>query len=267
VSEEREAWVLAGPGLLLLSLFLAIPAGFALLLSFTDLRLGSPFPAQWVGLRQYVQLAHDPSVRAALVNNLLFASLVVPLQTGLALAVACALSGPGTRLYRSLFLFPVALPVALVAVVWEPFLGDRLHDPAQALLCLVAISLWQGLGLQMVILLAGVQAIPESHYETARLEGASAWQTFRFVTLPGLRNPLTFTALLTLVLAFRVFDQVQVLTRGGPGDQTSTVVFLLVRTAFERLQVGRASAMACVFLAVVVGLTLLQRALCREEKA
>jgi multiple sugar transport system permease protein len=130
---------------------------------------------------------------------------------------------------------------------------------------LMALSVWQGMGLQMVILLAGLQAIPERLYESARIDGAGTWSRFWHVTLPQLRNPLVFVVVVTAILAFRVFDQVQILTRGGPGDATTTVMYEVVTAAFTRQQVALASAMSVVFFVAVLGITWLGRRAFREE--
>jgi multiple sugar transport system permease protein len=118
----------------------------------------------------------------------------------------------------------------------------------------------------MVVLLAGLQSIPEELYEAAATERAGQWSQFLHVTLPQLRNPLIFTALVTTILAFRVFDQVQIMTQGGPVDATTTVMFEAVRTVFERQQVAQASAMTVVFFVVLLVVTLLQRSLVRQER-
>ncbi|WP_017600154.1 carbohydrate ABC transporter permease [Nocardiopsis lucentensis] len=118
----------------------------------------------------------------------------------------------------------------------------------------------------MVIILAGLQGIPKQLYEAAEIDGAGRWQRFRAVTLPGLRNTLVFVALVTTILSFRLFDQVYILTRGGPDGATSTVMHLAVTTAFAESNVSRAAAMTVVLFVVVLGLTLLQRRLVTQER-
>ena len=281
---------MAGPALLGLLLFVAGPFLLALALSFTDLRLGSPLPLEWVGLEQYRRLLADETFRRALLNNLTFAAVVVPVQTALALGAALLLNRPlrGMTVFRTAFFLPVVFPMAMVAVVWEVLyapgpggavnalmealtLGaweprDFLRDPALAMPSIIALSIWQGAGFQMVILLAGLQAIPERLYEAAEMDGAGAWGRFRHVTLPQLRNPLAFVAVLTTILSFRLFDQIRILTQGGPENRTTTVVFEAVTAAFDRQQIGRASAMTVVFFVVVLGLTVLGSRLMKEQE-
>jgi multiple sugar transport system permease protein len=284
------ALLLAAPALLGLALFVALPFLVALGLSFTDLRLGSPLPVEFVGLEQYRRIFTDPAFLRALANNALFAIVVVPAQTALALGLALLLDRGlhGTLLFRTLFFLPVVFPMALVSVIWiliyapgpegmlNAFLSlvslgaweprDFLRDPALALPAIMLLSLWQGAGFQMIILLAGLQSIPRDLYEAAALDGAGRWQRFRHVTLPGLRNPLVFVMLITTILAFRLFDQVRIMTRGGPEDATTVVMFETVQAAFDRQQVARACAMTVVFFLIVLAVTLVQRRLARQQR-
>jgi multiple sugar transport system permease protein len=146
---------------------------------------------------------------------------------------------------------------------WRP--QDFLHEPAFALPAIMALSIWQGMGFQMVVLLAGLQSIPRQLYEAASIDGARNVRQFFHVTLPGLRNPLIFVIMVTAILAFRVFDQVQILTQGGPLKATTTVIYEAYTTAFGRLQVGRAYAMTVVFFLLVLVITAVARALMRQQ--
>jgi multiple sugar transport system permease protein len=143
---------------------------------------------------------------------------------------------------------------------------DFLRDPQLALPAIMLLSLWQGTGFQMVILIAGLQAVPRALHEAAALDGAGRWRRFLHVTLPQLRNPLIFVMLITTILAFRLFDQVQIMTRGGPDDATTTVMFEMVQALFTRQQVARASAMTVVFFLLVLLVTWLQRRLVRQSR-
>jgi len=269
--------LLAAPAVLGVLMFIAVPFALALGLSFTNLRLGSPLPTRYVGFEQYALLLGDAAFQRALINNILFAALVVPVQTVLALALALALNRPlrGMPLFRTLFFMPVVFPMSLVAVVWELLyapgpdgpvntvlhalslgaLGpyDYLHHTWLALPAIMVLSIWQGLGFQMVILLAGLQSIPVALYEVAALNGANAWQRLRYVTLPQLRNPLVFTGLITTVLSFRLFAQVDILTQGGPLNSTVTLMYLAVEQAFQRQNI------AVLFFVLVLCFTVLQR--------
>jgi multiple sugar transport system permease protein len=290
VSEKTIAWLFMAPALLGLALFILAPFLVAITLSFTNVRLGSPLPVEWTGWREYARLLDDAAFLRALFNNLLFALVVVPLQTLLALGLALWLNRPlrGRIVFRTLFFMPVVFPLSLIAVVWILIyspdanglmnrvlrilsLGhwqtkDFLHDPLWALPAIMLTSIWQGVGLQMVVLLAALQAIPAELYEAATIDGARAWQRFCHVSLPQLRNALVFVVIVTTILAFRVFDQVRIMTQGGPENHSATVVFAAVQAAFDRAQVSRGMAMSVVFFLVVLAITLVQRKLLKQTR-
>lgn len=288
--DTRVAMGMAAPALLGLLLFVALPFALAAVLSFTNLRLGSPLPLEFSGFEQYRRIWLDPSFRRALVNNGIFALVVVPVQTAIALGLALLLNRPlrGMALFRTLFFMPVVFPMALVAVIWtiiyapgtngmmNAFLGffsfglwepkDFLHDPVLALPAIMLLSMWQGVGFQMVILLAGLQSIPKVLYEAAAIDGSNRWHQFRYVTLPQLRNSLIFVMLVTSILAFRLFDQVQIMTQGGPLDATTTVMYEAVKAAFTQQKMAKGAAMTVVFFLIVLAITILQRLLVKEER-
>jgi multiple sugar transport system permease protein len=290
-NQTHVALGMAAPALLGLFLFVALPFALAIVLSFTNLRLGSPLPLQFLGLEQYRRIWLDPSFRHALLNNAVFAGVVVPLQTALALGLALLLNQPlrGMAVFRTLFFMPVVFPMSLVAVVWtiiyapgptgmmNAFLDfvtfgfwepqDFLNDPLLALPALMVLSIWQGMGFQMVIVLAGLQSIPTTLYEAAAIDGSNSWNQFRYVTLPQLRNTLIFVMLVTSILAFRLFDQVQIMTKGGPNDATTTVMYEAVKAAFDQQKMAKGAAMTVVFFIIVLAITIAQRMLVKEDKA
>ena len=286
----RAAWLFAAPALLGLLLFVALPFVLAFVLAFTNLRLGSPLPLEFVGLEQFRRIFSDPAFLRALLNNAVFALVVVPVQTLLALGLALLLNRrlKGLALFRTLFFMPVVFPLSLVSVVWilifapgangmmNAFLEtvtlgawqprDFLHDPVLALPAIMLTSVWQGVGFQMVIILAGLQAIPGGLYEAAAIDGASRWRRFWHVTLPQLRNTLIFVVLVTTILAFRLFDQVQIMTQGGPRNATTTAMYEAVQAAFARQQVAKGAAITVVLFLIVLLVTVLQRRLVRQER-
>jgi multiple sugar transport system permease protein len=285
----RAGLLMAAPAMAGLAAFVLVPFVLAFGLALTDLRLGSPLATRFAGLDQFARVLTDPVFLRALLNNALFAAVVVPVQTGLALLIALALDRPlyAMPVLRTLFFLPVVLPFVVVAVVWElifapgpagpanALLGlatlghwvpvDWLHDTRFALGAMAVLSVWQGVGLQMVILLAGLQAIPRTLYEAARVDGAGALATFRHVTLPGLRNVLVFVVTVTTILAFRLFDQVRILTRGGPEDATTTALYEAVAAAFDRQQVAVGSAMTVVWFVGVLAVTAGVRKIARRR--
>ena len=289
--DTQTALMMSAPALLGLLLFVALPFLLALILSFTNLRLGSPLPLQFLGLEQYRRVLLDPNFRQALLNNALFALVMVPLQTALALGMALLINRPlpGMTIFRTIFFMPVVFPMALVAVIWTIIyapsangmmnallesmtLGlwqpkDFLNDPNLALPAIMLLSLWQGAGFQMVIILAGLQAISRSLYEAAAIDGSNKWNQFRYITIPQLRNTLIFVMLVTSVLSFRLFDQVQIMTQGGPNGATTTVMYEAVKASFEQQKMAKGAAMTVIFFAIVLAITSLQRVLIPEDSA
>ena len=216
--------------------------------------------------------------------------VVVPLQTVLALLLALLINQriQGILWFRTLFFMPVVFPLSLVAVVWiliyapgpngmmNTFLElislgfwtarDFLHDPYLALPAIMLTSIWQGVGFQMVIVLAGLQSIPSELYEAAAIDGAGRWSSFWHITLPQLRNTLIFVVLVTTILAFRMFDQVQIMTQGGPHDASTTLMFEAVQAAFDRQQVARGAAITVVLFLVVLAISWLQRRVASQAR-
>jgi multiple sugar transport system permease protein len=143
---------------------------------------------------------------------------------------------------------------------------DWLTNPQLAFPAIMLLSIWQGVGFQMVIYLAGLQGIPDELYEAAQVDGANRWQQFWNVTLPQLRNTTIFVVIATTILAFKLFDQVWVMTRGGPEMSTMTTMILVYRQGFKQLKVGYASAISVVFFLIVLGVSLVQRVFLREER-
>ncbi|GAA1763760.1 sugar ABC transporter permease [Kocuria aegyptia] len=289
--------LMAAPAVLLLLLFVALPFVAAVWFSFYNVRLGDPRDPAFMGLTQYARIFTDPDVSSqflsALLHNFVFAAVVVPVQTALALGLAVLVQKnlPGIAVFRSVYFLPVVFPMALVALIWGLILArgsdgllnsllsffsggsfgaqDWLGSGRTALASVIVLSIWQGVGFQMVILLAALQQVPRDLYEAAQLDRANAWHRFVHVTLPGIRTTLVFVALYTTILSLRVFDQIYVLTRSGAGlneDAARTVMYQAVSSAFDANNIGRASAISVVFFVIVVVLSLLQRRATRERE-
>jgi multiple sugar transport system permease protein len=237
-----------------------------------------------VGQRRIVLAASDPLFYRSLVNTLLFAALVLPLQCGVALGLAILVNQKirGRVFFRTVYFAPVVTSMVVASIVWafmlntdrgmlNELLRNLLHDPGAgpdwlgdshyALPAIALMSAWQGAGFQMLVFLAGLQSISPELYEAATLMGANGWQRFVHVTLPGLRNTIIFVLVSTTLLAFGLFTQVDVMTSGGPLDSTSTVVYHAVRSGFKEQDVGYGSTITLVFFFIVLGLSVLQRML------
>jgi multiple sugar transport system permease protein len=231
--------------------------------------------------------ARDPQFLRSVANTFLFALLVVPLQTALALAMALWVNQRfrGRVLLRTVFFSPVVTSMVVVAALWGLVLHtdvgaanqmlralfganaaqpDWLGDPQIAMLSIAIMSAWQGAGFQMLIFLSGLQSMGIEPYEAADVMGASRWQKFIYITLPGLRRTLVFVLVSTTIMALGLFTQVDVLTGGGPRDATSTIVFHAVRVGFREQDIAYGSAMTLVFFLIVLLLSLGQKALLRR---
>jgi multiple sugar transport system permease protein len=287
-SESRVAWAFSAPALILLLAFIVLPFVLAFFLSFTNQRLISPLPTRFVGIDNYVDTLSSTTFWKGFFNNVWFVVIVVPVQTAFALWLAILVNRkiPGRVFFRTVFFLPVVTVMAAAAVIWTllfnanglvnaimetvtfgAFSPDWLNSTTWALPAMMLVGIWQGVGFQMVILLAALQDVPEVLYEAASIDGATRWQQFMNVTLPGIRNGLIFVVTVTMILAFRLFDQVYIMPRvpGGPLDSTRTMMLELVETGFGTQAIGRGAAIAVIFFVIVLVLTLVQRRFIREE--
>jgi multiple sugar transport system permease protein len=246
-------------------------------------------PTQFIALRNFLRLFNSPSFHQALLNNFVFVAVVVPLQTFLALLLAVLVNQKlrFINLFRTIYFSPVVTTMVVVSIVWyflyNPGEGlinqmisfisfgklgpyNWLNDTALALPAIMILSVWQGVGFQMVIYLAGLQGIPDELYEAGRVDGANAWQQFRYITIPQLRNTTIFVIVATTILAFKLFTQVWVMTKGGPQGATKTIIVLLYEEGFKMLRVGNASAIGVLFFLIVLCVSLMQRIYLKEER-
>lgn len=291
-SEDRfSAIAMLAPALGLMALFIVLPFLLSLGFSFSDQRLvpNVNVPTEFIGLRNYQRLFEGGDFANAFVRTAYFTLLVVPLQCAMGLAVAMLINArlPMRNLFRGIYFLPTVISMVVVSVIWSSLfqmegffnsalntlsfgtLGpvDWLNNPWTAMPCLVVMSAWQGFPFQMVVYLAGLQGIATELYEAARIDGATRWQEFRNVTMPGLRNTHILVVMTTTILAFKLFTQVQLLTQGGPRGVTDTLVRFMYMTGFKQGKVGIAAAAGVVFFLLVVGISIVQRLLVKEERA
>lgn len=285
--ESRAAWLFVLPAGLLLLLFLVLPFVLAIVFSFTNHRLISPLPTRFVGLDNYIDTFSDGTFWKSLWNNARYAIVVVPVQTTFALFLAVLVDQRirGRVAYRTIFFTPVTVVMAAAATIWVllfnanglvnatlevvtfgNFSPDWLNDPTWAMPAVIIVGIWQGVGFQMVILLAALQDVSTELYEAASIDGASRWNQFVHVTLPGIRNPLIFVITITSILAMRLFDQPWLMptSPGGPLDSTRTMMVHMLDEGFGRQAIGRGSAIAVIFFVIVLALTIIQRRFIRE---
>jgi multiple sugar transport system permease protein len=268
------AYVMVAPAIIAALAFLYVPMLFSGYWSFTKYSgLGHP---KWVGLHNYTKLFADEDFRKALWNTVLFVLLgmgigpVLGFLSALLLNQAVRLRG----FFRAAYFVPVMTSLVVVATIWKVLLSDQgiineifsfiglptrawLDNTATALPAVVVTSIWQGFGFETVVFLAALQSIPRDLYDAARVDGASFWQQVRHVTLPSLRPTIMFVYIIGIIGSFQVFDQIYVMTAGGPINSTRTLVFDLF-DRFNHLDLGEASAVAYVLLAILAVLSYLQ---------
>ncbi len=217
----------------------------------------------------------------AIFNTCIFVLLVVPLQCGSALLLALLVnrSFRGRNFFRTAFFIPVVTSMVVVSIVWKyifkydgglnQLLGlniDWLNNPYTAMAAIVIMSAWQGAGYQMIIFLAGLQSIPADQYEAAAIDGANPWQQFLNITLPGLRNTTLFVVVSTTMMAFALFTQIDILTKGGPNNTTQTLIFHAVRMGTEQHKIGYASAISVVYFIIILIIAFIQKNLMDKKE-
>lgn len=274
--EAAAAWWLLLPALVFLGVFVFWPMLYLLFLSFTTgsfTRDG----VQWHGLRNYLRLLLDPDVRQVLWNTLYFTiatvipSLVIPLALAVLLNRSLALRG----LLRTAYFIPSVTSLVAVGLGFRWLFQTQgpinellavfglspvpwLSSPVWAMPVLIVLSTWKQLGFNLVVFLAGLQAIPRSRYEAAALDGAGPWAQFWHVTLPGLRPTLVFAAITTAIFTLRSFESVYVITGGGPLNSTNILVYYIYEQAFAQFDFGYAAAAAVVLVLLVIGMIYVQ---------
>ncbi|KRF54189.1 MULTISPECIES: carbohydrate ABC transporter permease [Priestia] len=283
--ENVVAYTFLGPALLLLLLFLIIPAIMSVYYAFTDYYLLTPDTRKFVGLDNFINLFKDPIFLKSLANTLKFVVWVIPLQIGAALGLALLLNKQrkANTFFKVAYFSPVVMSLVVISVLWLYLLNPNegiinnvltyfgvsaqpfLTSPKQAMFTIVFVSAWQGAGFQMLIFLAGLQNIPGDVYEAAQLDGMNKWQRFIYITLPLLKPTSIFIFITTLIGAFKLLVQPMVMTQGGPVNSTMTVVYYIYQTGFTDRMVGYASSIALLFGTIIGLVTLAQRKLVKEE--
>ena len=286
---SRAGWLFAAPALIAIAVFFVVPVVAALVMSATDFdiyALASVHNLRFVGLENYVHLLQRPLFWRALLNTLFFVVVGVPLSIAVSLGTALLLHSPLARFkgfFRTALFAPVVTTLAAVAVVWLfllharygmlnyalSWLGvhpvDWLGNPRWAMPAIVLLSVWKNFGYNMIILLAGLQAIPAELYEAARMDGAGPGATFRHVTVPSLAPMLIMVSILTMAGHFQLFAEPYVMTQGGPAERTVTVLYLMYQDGFKWWSLGSASAVAFVLFLFMLGTSLLQGRMARRE--
>jgi len=275
MNRRQVGWVFAGPALLVIAVFFALPVGAGLALSLTDFdlyALADLSTLRFVGLDNYLRLLRTPLFWQALFNTFYFVAVGVPFSIGLSLAAALLLDSKLARFnsfFRTALFAPVVTTVVAVAVIWRYLLHTRyglinqaldaigispidwLGNPHWSMPAIILFSAWKNFGYNMIILLAALQAIPRDLYEAARVDGAGTFARLRHVTLPMLMPTLVMVGILTVSGYFQLFAEPYVMTQGGPLRSTVSALYYMYEEGFRWWNLGNASAVAfLLFIAI-----------------
>ena len=276
------AWAFLLPALVLISLSVLVPALMALVMSFTASGLDVTEPLRFVGLANLQRLLSDPMVRRVMLTTFLYLFGVVPpiVVGSLALAVLVNRGLPASHLMRGAFYTPVLVSIVVAAIAFRWLYAENglingwlavllgpaftpigfLTSPQLALPAVMVVTLWKGLGYYMVIFLAGLQGIPKELYEAAELDGSEGWRQHVDITLPLLRPYVSLVAVVSSIAATKVFEEVFLMTQGGPADSTRTIVYYVYDQAFAELEISYACTLGLALFLVVMLFTLVRLA-------
>jgi len=281
MNRQHAAWLFLAPALLVLGVFFLLPVIAALALSLTDYdlyTLADIRNLRFVALGNYWALLQRPLFWSALGHTVYFVAVGVPLSMAASLGAALLLNSPLARakpFFRTALFAPVVTTVVAVAVIWRYLFNtkygmanfvlghlgihpiDWLGDPHWAMPTIIAFAVWKNFGYNMIIFLAGLQAIPLDLYEAARIDGASPWGQFRHITLPMLAPTMLMVAILTVSGYFQLFAEPYVMTEGGPLQSTTSVLYLMYEEGFKWWNLGSASAVAFLLFIIMFAVTAL----------
>lgn len=269
VAQTRMGWIFTAGAIIIIGSFVFYPAFYALYMSFTN-ATGFNKP-KFVALKNYSSLFTNEDAIRSLLNTLIYTVMYMPLLIVISLAVAMLLNRddlPLRGMFRSLIFLPFVISMAVAAMAWQfildpnlgflPYwlskigisMGDVLGSTTWALPTVTLVGIWKNFGYFMVIFLAGLQGVSHELYEAAELDGCGPWRKFTAVTLPGLRSTMTYIIIMALIQSFQAFDQIYVMTSGGPDHMTETVVYRIYTEGFRNFHLGAASALSYVLLII-----------------
>lgn len=278
----NAAYLFLTPAMTAIFIFFFLPVLAALVMSVTDFdiySLGDISRARFVGFSNYIDLFKNPLFWKALGNTCYFVLVGAPLSILISMLAAMALNSKMLRFkpfFRLTFFLPVVTTLVAVAVIWRyiyqtrfgllnyllSFVGinpvDWLGNPRWAMLALIVMAVWKGFGYNMIIFVAGLQNIPETLYEAARLDGANGWQEFRNVTLPLLAQTTGFITITTLIGYCQFFAEPYVMTDGGPLNSTLSIVLMMYKEGFKFWRMGYSAAIAFILFGIILIITLIQ---------
>ncbi|WP_417936242.1 carbohydrate ABC transporter permease [Haloarcula onubensis] len=276
-SETRDGILFALPYLLVFSVFLLYPLLKGFYMSLFDWNAFNPSQSEFILFENYVRMLQDPAFYKAVRATVVFVVLTVPTLVGLGLLLALGVNQDikGKRFLRTVFFSPYVLTVSVVSLIWAGlyapeygplnyYVGFLMSNPPSwlnsftfAMPAVALATIWWTVGFNFVILLAARQGVPERLYEAARIDGASTWQAFKDITLPQMRSAIMFVTTVQLIASFQVFGQVFIMTNGGPGNSTQTLVMYLYRMAFRQQEFGYAAAIGYFLFFVLVSVSII----------
>ncbi|MBB3226671.1 multiple sugar transport system permease protein [Luteibacter sp. Sphag1AF] len=288
MTTTRAAWLFLTPALIVLGMFFLLPVLAALLLSLTDYdlyALADIRNLRFIGLENYWTLLHRPLFWSALGHTVYFVVVGVPLSLAASLGAAMLLNSPLARFkpfFRTALFAPVVTTVVAVAVIWRYLFNtkyglvnaaldsigiapiDWLGDPHWSMPTIILFAVWKNFGYNMIIFMAGLQAIPADLYEAARIDGASALRQFQHITLPMLKPTMVMVSILTVSGYFQLFAEPYVMTEGGPLQSTTSVLYLMYEEGFKWWNLGSASAVAFLLFIIMFAVTAVMLRLSRR---
>jgi multiple sugar transport system permease protein len=275
--QTTTAWLLMAPALAVLLALTLAPAAYLIYSSVFDFTLLGETPRRFVGLSNYRDVFTDATIRHDFLVTLLFVGLAVSIEMviGLLLAIPLARRTASNAVASTLLLLPFAMTPAVSAIIWRQlfdpnfgwidfYLGklglmaqpvEWLSHPTTAWIALIWVDVWQWTPFVALVLIAGLQGVPEEPRQAAAVDGATRWQQLRYITLPLLKPFIAIALLLRLVEAFKTFATVKILTGGGPGRTTELINLTIYRVALEDFSIGAAAALGVVFLILLVAIT------------
>lgn len=273
------------PAFILIGIFVIYPLVLAVYYSFTDYYLLKPNDISFIGIDNYKEIIEDKYAKLAFLNSTKYVIYIVPLQVAISLFLALLIAKKSkvNTFFRTAFFSPYILSIIVVSLLWKNILDPNVGiinillanlglakqeffaNPELALPTISFIILWQGISFQMLILMAALQDIPSSMYEAADIEGANAWQKFKYITVPSIKSQLVFVLIVVTTGTFKIIIEPLVLTNGGPQGSTSSILLYMFEQGTRYRQIGYSSAITVVFALILIIIAFVQRKMVKEE--
>ncbi len=277
-NERVTAYLFILPAVVLLIAFLVVPMIYTAYFSVFKYQIMKPDDIDFIGAANYQKLFSDKNFWIALKNTVYFTVIVVPVQCALALGLALLVSKKfrGVSVFRTMYFSPQLTSMVVIAVLWSVLYNSNpstglinsflvslgmepinfLSNEHTAMNAIIFMSAWQGAGYQMMIFLAGLQGIPREQYEAASVDGATKFEQFRYITIPGLSGTIKYVIMITMIQAMKLFTQPYIMTQGGPKNATKTLVYYIYTQGFQKGNFGYACSIATIFFIIVVTMSL-----------